>query len=108
MDINKFVNPNEDRSMFHTSGYAEVAHGRSLGATSAESFQQRRHLERNRTSVRRYGDSMIAGGHMRNASRRQFTQTPRQITPVRTTSLNISNRPNNFSNPSGRGYNPFP
>lgn len=105
MDINKFVNPNQDRSLFHTSGYAEVAHGNSIGATSAQSFQQRRHLERNRRSVRRYGDSMLAGGHMRSSARHELTKNPR-TSPGRTSSLNVTPR-TQFREPGGRGYNPY-
>lgn len=107
MDIHKFVNLNQSGSSFHTSGYAEVAHGNAMGATSAESFQRRRHLERNRTSVRRYGDSMIAGGHMGNVSRGRLAQGSRPNTSGRVAPLTISKRSTGFSNPSGRNYNPF-
>ena len=61
---NKFINQ-PGRGVFHTSGYAKVAQGDSIGATSAESFDRRLRVDRNRRAVGRYGDSMIGRNYMR-------------------------------------------
>ena len=44
----------------HSSAYASAQSGGSMGATSAMSFEQRKKIDRNRSMVRRYSDSMIA------------------------------------------------
>lgn len=105
MNINRFANNDAGGAIFHSTGYAEIAHGSSIGSSSAESFGQRRHINRTRQSVRRYGDSMIAGGSMREAARPHFeANVPR-------TSARVPLRPTqprrSFTEPPTRGYNPY-
>lgn len=65
---NRFINqPGSDA--FHTSGYAKVAQGGAIGATSSESFNRRLQVDRNRRAVGRYGESMIGRNYMREEVR---------------------------------------
>jgi len=61
---NKFINQ-PGRGVFHTSGYAKVAQGGAIGASSSESFGRRLQIDRNRRAVGRYGESMIGRNYMR-------------------------------------------
>lgn len=45
----------------HSSAYARAQSGSAIGAASAEGFERRKEIERNRTAVRGYRDSMVAG-----------------------------------------------
>jgi hypothetical protein len=49
---------------FHSSGYAKVSQGKAIGSSSSQSFGQRTHVERNRSSVARYGSSMVGQGYI--------------------------------------------
>lgn len=51
---------NQEETPLHSSGYAKVARGSSIGSISAQPFSQRITLERNRSTVHRYGDSMVS------------------------------------------------
>jgi hypothetical protein len=62
MGINKFANLPDDKPFFHSTGYADAAHGTNIGSSSVQSFADRHHMERNRSSIGRYRDSMVAGG----------------------------------------------
>ncbi|HMH70078.1 MAG TPA: hypothetical protein VK502_01665 [Candidatus Saccharimonadales bacterium] len=111
MNINKFVN-NTDGSVFHSTGYADIAHGDSIGSTSSQSYRQRQHLERNRQSVKRYGSSMLAGGHMRESARPHFDKTSsipaREETKPPSRGSSVKSLPRrSFGEPSGRTYNPY-
>lgn len=46
----------------HTSGYAMVQNGNHIGASSTQSFSERRAIDHNRTMVQSYRDSMVATG----------------------------------------------
>lgn len=120
MSLHKFIGQPQDNP-FHSSGYAKVASGDSIGASSAETFGQRRHIERNRRAVGRYGDSLIGRGHMRNLAQAQIDNPLRQSeagteTPSRQRFNSGNGIPNRgsvaipkrtFTEPSGRHYNPF-
>ena len=101
----------DDVNHFHSSGYAEAAHGRSIGAASVQSYRQRLHIERNRQHVNRYGHSHLG---------RSLTDVrPRDVPPEASTlrtRLNTGDsrpaspgaqRPEGFHEPNGRGYNPY-
>ena len=131
MGISDFVNDNEDKP-FHSSGYAEVAHGSSIGSTSSESFAKRHKTEQNRQHIRRYSDSSVArgaGDHLRNEIRHRLegpdslksTSDPRYRTMNRQTfNSRTGTQPasgikresaappkRGFSEPPGRPYNPY-
>lgn len=63
MNITQF-SQDHDGKPFHSSGYARVARGNTIGSMSVQSFGQRSHVERNRTSVRRYGESMVGQNYL--------------------------------------------
>lgn len=44
---------------FHSSVYAQAAHGQRIGSTSAQPYSQRRQLERQRQHVHHYGRSQL-------------------------------------------------
>ena len=103
--------PDDDVNHFHSSGYAEAAHGRSIGAGSTQSYGQRRHIERNRQHIKRYGHSHLG---------RSLTDVrPREVQPEAEnlrSRLNTGasrpeapgvDRPQGFQEPQRRGYNPY-
>lgn len=124
MFTNKFNN-NLDDTPLHSSGYAEIARPKKIGAMSPQSFNQRLHVERNRQAVGTYHHSMIATGHHRNGHYQRMDITP----AMRPNSGEVSaprSRPDapgfrsqnrliadikparqNFSEPPSRGYNPY-
>jgi hypothetical protein len=127
MNLNKFTN-NLDDAPLHSSGYAEVSNNKQIGATSPQTFSQRLHIERNRQSVGRYHDSMIANGHHRNMHYQRAAVSP---APMRSEQPEATTRPftnsrtirrpagglisdvvkptmrQSFSEPPARGYNPY-
>jgi len=84
MKINKFANNNTEKP-FHTSGYAQVAHGDSLGATSAQSFTQRQRIEKNRQMIQRYRNSYVANGSRLREEQPRRIDLPAQATVGRET-----------------------
>jgi hypothetical protein len=116
MGINKFANTpgSDDKAFFHSSGYAEAAHGTNLGVGSAQTFNQRHHIERNRRAVGRYRDSMVAGGpgeqekESRVAEPGSYSRDKLQVEPrqnYRSDATPIA-RPT-FVEPPARKYNPY-
>lgn len=126
MNINRFVN-NIDETPLHSSGYAEVARKNKIGAYSPQSFNQRLHVERNRSAVGGYHHSMLANGHHRNSHYQRvdiFTTPTRPNSDQPATRVDMSNaaisrqpgrvisdviRParQSFKEPPTRGYNPY-
>lgn len=117
MNIQRFVDNNQDEPIFHSNAYAHIAHGSSIGSTDTQSFNDRLNIHRNRQSVRHYGDSLIGRGEMRTASKDQMTlkrfdplnyhrTSPRGVgVPPRNRSA-VPPRPS-FREPPTRGYNPY-
>jgi len=62
--MNNGLFPQDNSGIFHSSGYARVARGNTIGSMSVQPYGQRSYLERNRTSVRRYGESMMAQSYL--------------------------------------------
>lgn len=125
MNINKFTNDIDNP--FHSNGYAQAARGNEIGSTSPQSFNQRLHIEKNRTAVRKYRDSMLVHGHHRekhnfrmNALQRPDSSNVEsaaphaaaRVQPLRSSRPLISDvitpatRPR-FSEPPTRSYNPY-
>lgn len=93
---------------FHSSVYAQEAQGDRLGSTSASSFNERLHLERNRRSVRSYRESAIGAGapskyHDDARVLRRGTITPGS----RQGSIQPAAKPSAFREPPARSYNPY-
>ncbi|MDB5168482.1 MAG: hypothetical protein JWO55_740 [Candidatus Saccharibacteria bacterium] len=126
MDSDKRTDGTNDISL-HSSGYAEAAKKSQMNVFSPQSFNQRLHIERNRQSVGRYHDSMLANGHHRNLHYQRAnlealpirpevnsTQRPdvedrfsrRSVGGLISDVVKPANRPN-FIEPSVRGYNPY-
>ena len=126
MNINKFTNSLDDTSL-HSSGFADVASSSQIGARKPQTFNQRLGIERNRQSIGRYHDSMLANGHHRNMNYQRLGTTS---SSSRTDSGSLGRpdstsragqRPGsglisdvsrpvmrpNFTEPPARGYNPY-
>lgn len=127
MNLNKF-SPDFEETPLHSSDLAKSVYGGSMGATTPQTFSQRRHIEGNRQQVRRYHDSLVVHGHHRNPEyHRLNTQNLQSRQPDisktdKTTAdpngtRRLGNRqvanvikpmePRNFAEPSRRNYNPF-
>lgn len=114
MGINKFANTPDERPFFHTSGYATAAHGTNLGATSSQSFTDRRHMERNRSSIGRYHDSIVAGAPTQPDKESQTAISPPhdrsrlQVRSRQNPANGVSSAPRqSFTEPPVRKYNPY-
>jgi hypothetical protein len=116
MGINKFANSlgSDDKAFFHSSGYAEAAHGKNLGVGSSQTFSERHHMERNRQAVGRYRDSMVASGpgeqekESRIAEPGSYSRDKLQVGPRQNGRSGIApvSRPT-FIEPPTRKYNPY-
>jgi hypothetical protein len=127
---------NDADKPFHSHTFADTANGQSMGSTNAQSFGQRRQLDQNRQMVRRYSESSVAssGEHLRDELYKRMDEPTnakngKHHHKYRTTrqSFNaggamgsarapgggtMGSKPvhipkRNFSEPSGRKYNPF-
>ena len=121
MSINKFVH-NNDEKPFHSSGYAEAAHGDKIGSTTHQTFEQRMRIEKNRSTIRQYRDSLVArerDAHHRHRKKDKFhREAPilntrqaanageQNITSIPDTGAGAPNR-QAFREPPTRGYNPY-
>ena len=102
---------------FHSSGYAEVARGNTIGSTNSQTFGQRVHVERNRSAVARYGNSHIGQGYIHQSVTPRTglrSQTPRTTAPDPRGHASMPMRPmaglqtprTTFREPPSR-YNPY-
>lgn len=128
MRFNRFVNPLKSGKI-HSSGVAHAANPETFGATSAESFEQRRQIDKNRQIIKPFSDSAVTRDYREQhkfqvidapkqteteATEAQYGQN-RQITgsrsePTKPTrqSFNASSvPPRTFREPPSRGYNPY-
>lgn len=76
MSLSQFVDRHQNSAPLHSNAYAQVAQGNTIGSMDAQSFNQRRKIEHSRQAVRRYGDSMIGRGHMKEVARPQIASSP--------------------------------
>jgi len=103
MKPNKFTNDLNDATL-HTNGFAEAAGG-LFGATSNETFDQRKQLEQNRRLVRGYRDSLVGRGY---GGERPAARIPtRPSSPIARPSRQAQNATPTFREPPARGYNPY-
>jgi hypothetical protein len=98
MDLNKHIVTNNNYKPFHSSGFAEAANGNHIGATTHESFERRRQIDRNRQSVQSYGRSAI--GNPYGGLREKPIVASR---PIETSRIAPRSAPIPL-----RRYNPFP
>jgi hypothetical protein len=126
MQLNKFTNNIDDP--LHTNGFAAAAkRSGGMGASGPQSFNKRLHIERNRSNVNRYHDSMIANGHHRERQQlrssaspfdRPVEHEPAAPTAMRGTPMRrpggrliadvVKPTPRQrFSEPTNRPYNPY-
>jgi len=126
MNIHKFDNIPE--KPFHSSSYAEVANGGSIGSTNGQTFGQRYSADQNRSVVRKYRDSHIGRGSLRHQARVRTALDPFRridpLTPVSRQAKNATSDPSvesvdppsasppvmpraNFKEPPARGFNPY-
>ena len=121
MSINRFVHDSNEKP-FHSSGYAEAANGGSLGSTSHQSFEQRMRIEKNRSTIRQYRDSLVAREHDKHHRDRKKDRFHRESPEFNTRQAanageqNLSSGPDvgaggsnrqAFREPPTRGYNPY-
>ena len=59
-DLLKRVMNKKKEDVVHSSAYAEAQNQGGIGASSTQTFGQRRAIDQHRSVVRRYGDSKIA------------------------------------------------
>ena len=59
----RFSPDDDGLTPLHTSGYAHAANGQAMGSVSAQSYAERRQLERNRQHVRHYRHSNLGRGY---------------------------------------------
>ena len=72
----KYVMKSKKEDIFHSSAYGKAQGGCNMGATSAETFNKRREMEKNRQNVSSYQNSAIMGGTMRNGPRAKSYTPP--------------------------------
>lgn len=110
IDLNKHIITNDSHSLFHTSGYAQVANGSTIGAVNSQTFQQRQQIEQNRQIVGSYSRSTMGQSYAAMRARpvlsREATRPgvqSRGIIPQRSIGVGQPH----FSEPRGRVYNPY-
>lgn len=121
MRINRFVNNRDITKPFHSSGYAKVANGDQLGATSPESFNTRLSIDKNRKTIHNYRESLVAQGQRRPIASVDNVEAviptppdnPRQKANVRSLPA-VGRGPimpsvprDSFREPPARNYDPF-
>lgn len=93
MNVRKFIPQSSNDDIFHSSAYAKVASGSNMGAVSRQTFQERKQIERNRSTIRPYDSALTNRPAVRPAS------------GLRTAAPPATQRP--FREPPSRGYNPY-
>ncbi len=100
----------------HTSGLAEVADGEvpSFGSVSPETFEQRRHIDRNRQHVAKFREAGIHRDYRSPQQRTQFTSPERgsviskpEIVKRELSQQTITRPTPNYQEPQSRKFNPF-
>jgi hypothetical protein len=64
MNIDQFSHNRLPERPFHSSGYAKVSQGNTLGSTNAQTFGDRAHIEKNRSAINGYRASMVGQGYV--------------------------------------------
>lgn len=58
----KYIAKEKKENIFHSSAYGKAQSAGALGTTSAESFEERMKVEKNRQIIQGYNDSRIVNG----------------------------------------------
>ncbi len=58
----KYVMKEKKEDIFHSSAYGKAQNGEAIGAASAEGFNERLKIDRNRQIVKGYNDSRVVNG----------------------------------------------
>jgi hypothetical protein len=112
MGLSDFVNKPHNTPL-HSSGYAKIASGGTIGSASPQSFDQRVDIDRGRQAVGRYGHSMIGRGDMKETARTRMDNPLRKTGPVARSRSQMNARSGmatprpQFKEPPARGYNPY-
>ena len=109
MNISQFSFNRLPERPFHSSGYAKVSQGNTIGSTNSQSFGDRTSVERNRSSINGYRASMVGQGyvHQNMQSRSGGALSVRSNTSFRRGSGAVRPQPRQaFREPPTR-YNPF-
>jgi hypothetical protein len=78
----KYLAKNKSEDVFHSSAYAKMQNGSSIGAASSQSFAERKRMEENRQRIRGYRDSGLMSRAAANGPR------PKVFTPPEGGALN--------------------
>jgi hypothetical protein len=109
MNIDQFSHNRLPDRPFHSSGYAKVSQGNTMGSTNSLTFGDRVSIEKNRTSVNGYRASMVGQGyvHQNMQSRSGSALSSRSTTFSRRPGGVVKPQPRQaFREPPTR-YNPF-
>lgn len=77
----------EAKDVLHSSGYAAAP---NMGATSTQSFSERREIDQNRLNVRAYGDSELGGALNQQKAKQYNAEVGRKA-------MGAMNRPSSMS-----------
>lgn len=76
MDLNKHIVKNSNDSLFHSSGFAQVASGNRLGSDGDITFEQRQRIEKNRKLIGSYQRSTIGQSRIKLPTRKVVIVKP--------------------------------
>ena len=114
MNLNNHVIDDNDKKMFHSSGYARVANGNRIGSVANISFNQRQQIEHNRSTIGIYRRSSIGGAYgaleARRSIRPSINRAPtanKDDSLQKFNSKNQANTQRKFIEPSPKSYNPY-
>ena len=106
-----------DPAATHTSGFADAADGGapSFGASSPETFEQRKHVDRNRQHIAKFREAEIHRDYRKHHPLNRTIQPEHEhiVKPVIPASKPIRPTPDivrpaaGYSEPQSRGFNPF-
>ena len=113
MKLFRFRHNSLQSGVVHSNGFANAAdHGNpSFGSTSAESFAQRRAIDRNRQHINRFQDARIHQDYRAPKSSQEPEVEGNHVTqpapPERPARSPIPRTTGGFREPTSRGFNPF-
>jgi hypothetical protein len=105
----RFSPDDDGLTPIHSSGYAHVANGQTMGSVSVQSYTERRQLERTRQHVRHYGHSTLgrAYGEVRPMSVPPRTETSRVQQIERPTTGVVTPAPRHTFREPPQRFNPY-
>ncbi len=73
--IDYAIRHDDRKDFFHSSGYANAQSGENFGAASAESYDKRQEIDRNRQFVQKYKSSSIASATYNRGAAKTFEES---------------------------------